>query len=157
MELFQSMTDTEMVHVPYKGGAPSVVELVGGQVQLGINAIPSVLTHIRSGKLVALAVASGARAAALPELPTIAEAGVPGFEYTIWYALFAPSKTPPEIVTRIGADLVRALGDRDVAALLAEQGNEPAPSSGAELARFMRLDRERWSKLVQERNLKIEE
>ena len=157
MELFQAMTGTEMVHVPYKGGAPSVVELVGGQVQLGINAIPSVLTHIRSNRLVPLAVASKDRARSLPELPTIAEAGVPGFEYTIWYALFAPAATPPEIVQRISRDLQRALADPEVARQLSEQGNEPAPASSAELARFMAQDSQRWAALVRERKLQVEE
>lgn len=157
MELFQAMTGTEMVHVPYKGGAPSVVELVGGQVQLGINAIPSVLTHIRSNRLVPLAVASKDRARSLPDLPTIAEAGVPGFEYTIWYALFAPAATPPEIVQRISRDLQRALADPEVARQLSEQGNEPAPASSAELARFMAQDSQRWAALVRERKLQVEE
>ncbi|WP_127995884.1 Bug family tripartite tricarboxylate transporter substrate binding protein [Piscinibacter defluvii] len=157
MELFQAMTGTEMVHVPYKGGAPSVVELVGGQVQLGINAIPSVLTHIRSNRLVPLAVASKDRARSLPELPTIAEAGVPGFEYTIWYALFAPAATPPEIVQRISRDLQRALADPEVARQLSDQGNEPAPASSAELARFMAQDSQRWAALVRERKLQVEE
>lgn len=157
MELFQAMTGTEMVHVPYKGGAPSVVELVGGQVQLGINAIPSVLTHIRSNRLVPLAVASKDRARSLPDLPTIAEAGVPGFEYTIWYALFAPAATPPEIVQRISRDLQRALADPEVARQLSDQGNEPAPASSAELARFMAQDSQRWAALVRERKLQVEE
>jgi tripartite-type tricarboxylate transporter receptor subunit TctC len=157
MELFQAMTGTEMVHVPYKGGAPSVIELVGGQVQLGINAIPSVLTHIRSNRLVPLAVASKERARALPDLPTIAEAGVPGFEYTIWYALFAPAATPPGIVQRISLDLQRALADPEVARQLTEQGNEPAPASSAELAQFIAQDTQRWKALVHDRRLKVEE
>lgn len=157
MELFQAMTGTEMVHVPYKGGAPSVIELVGGQVQLGINAIPSVLTHIRSNRLVPLAVASKERSRSLPDLPTIAEAGVPGFEYTIWYALFAPAATPPEIVERISRDLQRALADPEVARQLAEQGNEPAPASSAQLAQFIAQDTQRWSALVRDRKLQVEE
>lgn len=157
MEMFQAMTGTDMVHVPYKGGAPSVIELVGGQVQIGINAIPSVLTHVRANKLVALAVASSQRARSLPDLPTIAEAGVPGFEYTIWYGLFAPAKTPQAIVDRLSDDLQRALADAEVQRLLVEQGNEPAPTSSAKLAQFIQQDQHRWAKLVRERNLKIED
>lgn len=157
MEMFQSMTGTEMVHVPYRGGAPSVVELVGGQVQLGVNAIPSVLPHLKSGKLTPLAVASASRARALPDLPTVAEAGVPGFEYTIWYALFAPARTPADIVAKVSADVQRALGEQDVAEILAQQGNEPAPTNAQDLARFMAEDTERWRKLVKERGLKIDE
>ncbi|MBI5719299.1 MAG: tripartite tricarboxylate transporter substrate binding protein [Burkholderiales bacterium] len=157
MEMFQGLTGTDIVHVPYKGGAPSVVELVGGQVEMAINAIPSVLMHIRSNKLVPLAVASAERARALPQLPTLAEAGVPGFDYTIWYALFAPAKAPPAVLDKISADLQRALADPEVARLLLEQGNEPAPSSSAALAQFMQQDSQRWARLIRERNLKIEE
>lgn len=157
LELFQDMTGTDMVHVPYKGGAPSVIELVGGQVQLGINAIPSVLTHIRNQKLVPLAVASSQRARSLPDLPTIAEAGVAGFEYTIWYALFAPAKTPQPVVDKISADLQRALADPEVEKALLAQGNEPSPTSSAKLAQFIQQDTVRWQRLVKERNLKVEE
>lgn len=157
MEMFQAMTGTDMTHIPYKGGAPSVVELVGGQVQLSINAIPSVLPHIKSNKLVPLAVASSQHSRALPDLPTIAEAGVAGFEYTIWYALFAPAKTPPAVVNKISDDLQRALNEPDVVKLLLDQGNEPSPSSAGKLAQFIQQDMTRWTKLVKERNLKIEE
>lgn len=157
MEMLQSMTGTRMVHVPYKGGALSVTDLVGGHVQAGINAIPSVLPHIRSGRLVALAVAGGQRARALPGLPTLAEAGVPGFDYTIWYALFAPAKTPEALVAKISDDLQHALADPEVTRLLLEQGNEPAPTSAGTLARFIQQDSQRWARLVRERRLTVEE
>src|SRR4051812_12615878 len=101
MELFQVMTGTQMVHVPYKGAAPSVTEMIAGQVQLAFNAIPSVLQHIQNGKLTPIAVSSAKRARALPKLPTVSESGVPGFEYNIWYALFVPAKMPPELVQKI--------------------------------------------------------
>jgi tripartite-type tricarboxylate transporter receptor subunit TctC len=157
MELFESLTNTEMVHVPYKGAAPSVTDLVAGQVQLGINALPSVIGHIKAGKLTPLGVASTRRDRALPDVPTIAEAGVPGFDYTIWYGLFAPSKVPPPTVNKISDDLQRALHDGEVAKLLIAQGNEPAPSSAQELASFIRDDTARWAKIIKERKLKLDE
>lgn len=156
MELFQQMTGTSMVQIPYKGGGPAVNELVGGHVHLGINAVPSVLPHIRSGKLVAMAVASGKRSKALPDVPTIAEAGVPGFEYDIWYALFAPARTPPAVVTRVNTALLAALNDPDVARQLVEQGAEPAPTTPQDLARFMKDDTALWTKVIKDRKLKID-
>lgn len=156
MELFMAMSDTKMVHVPYKGGAPSVNELVGGHVQMGINAVPSVISYIKAGKLTALGVASAHRDRSLPEVPTVAEAGVPGFEYEIWYALFAPSRTPADIIAKTSADLQRALAEPDVVRKLLEQGAEPRPSSAQELGQYIKDDTARWAKLIKERNLKID-
>lgn len=156
MEMLQLMTGTYMVHIPYKGGAPAVNELVGGHVHLGINALPSVVQQVRNGKLKALAVASARRSAALPEVPTAAEAGVRGFEYDIWYALFAPARTPPDIVARLSTTLQSALADPEVARQLAEQGGEVAPTSAQELARIIREDTARWSRIIRERKLRID-
>jgi tripartite-type tricarboxylate transporter receptor subunit TctC len=155
MELFMVMTGTTMVHVPYKGGAPSVTELIGGQVQLGFNAIPSVLGQIKEGKLRALAVGSTHRARTLPDVPTIAET-VPGFEYEIWYGLFAPSKTPPEIVAKVSTDVQRALKEPDVVQQLVAQGTEPAPTTQQALTQYIKDDTARWTKIVRERNLKVQ-
>jgi tripartite-type tricarboxylate transporter receptor subunit TctC len=156
MELFMVMTGTSMVHVPYKGAAPSVTEMVAGQVQLGFNAIPSVLQHVQNGKLKALAVSSAKRAKALPNLPTIAESAVPGFEYNIWYALFVPAKTPPDLVAKISTDVQRALKEPEVVQQLVAQGTEPAPSTPAALAQYIKEDTARWSRIVKEKNLKLE-
>jgi tripartite-type tricarboxylate transporter receptor subunit TctC len=156
MEMFLAMTGTEMVHVPYKGAAPSVNELVGGHVQLGINAIPSVAHQISAGKLTALAVASPRRSALLPQLPTMAEAGVPGFEYDIWYGLFAPARTPATLVDKASADLQRALRDPEVIRQLVAQGSEPASGGAQDLTRYIREDTARWTKLIAERKLKID-
>jgi tripartite-type tricarboxylate transporter receptor subunit TctC len=145
-----------MVHIPYKGGAPAVTELVGGHVHLGINAVPSVMGPIKMGKLVPLAVASAKRARALPDVPTLAESGVPGFEYDIWYALFAPARTPPEIVARVNAALRASLADAEVVRQLDEQGAEASPSTPQELARLIRDDTARWAKIITERKLKID-
>lgn len=156
MEMFQAATGTRMVQIPYKGGAPAVNELVGGHVQLGINAVPSVVQQIKAGKLTPLAVASAKRSRALPNVPTMAEAGVKDFEYDIWYALFAPARTPSEVVSSASAMLRRALADPEVASLLIAQGAEPAPTTPQELARFIQDDRARWAKLVKERNLQLD-
>ena len=156
MEMFQAATGTRMLQIPYKGGAPAVNELVGGHVQLGINAVPSVVLQIKAGKLTPLAVASATRSRALPQVPTMAEAGVKDFEYDIWYALFAPTGTPPAVVAKVNAALVRSLQDREVAKSLEAQGAEPAPTTPQELARFMQEDTARWAKLVKERNLKLD-
>ncbi|KAB2900238.1 MAG: tripartite tricarboxylate transporter substrate binding protein [Burkholderiaceae bacterium] len=156
MEMFQAATGTQMVQIPYKGGAPAVNELVGGHVQLGINAVPSVLNQIKAGQLVPLAVASARRSRALPQVPTMAEAGVKDFEYDIWYALFAPANTPAAVVESASATLRRALADPEVAQLLIAQGAEPAPTTAQELSRFMQADTARWARLVKERNLKLD-
>ena len=154
MELFLVMTGTNMVHVPYKGGAPSVTELIAGQVQLGFNAIPTVLQYVKDGKLRALAVGSPQRVRALPDLPTVAET-VPGFEYEIWYGLFAPAKTPAPLVAKVSTDVQRALREQDVIQQLLAQGTEPAPTTPEQLAQYIRDDTARWVKIVKDRNLKI--
>lgn len=154
MELLLVLTGTNMVHVPYKGGAPSVTELIAGQVQLGFNAIPTVLQYVKDGKLRALAVGSPKRVRALPDLPAVAET-VPGFEYEIWYGLFAPSKTPAPIVAKISTDVQRALREPDVIQQLVAQGTEPAPTTPEQLSQYIRDDTARWVKIVRERNLKI--
>ncbi|ROZ76518.1 tripartite tricarboxylate transporter substrate binding protein [Ramlibacter sp. WS9] len=156
MEMFQSMTGTHMVHIPYKGGAPAVTELVGGHVHLGVNAVPSVMAHLKQGKLTPLAVGSRKRSPALPDVPTFAEAGVPGFQYDIWYALFAPARTPPDVVSKVSTALMNALTDPEVSMQLVAQGAEPAPTTPQELARFMKDDTARWAKIIKDRNLKID-
>jgi tripartite-type tricarboxylate transporter receptor subunit TctC len=155
MELFLVLTGTDMVHVPYKGGAPSVTELIAGQVQLGFNAIPSVLQFVKDGRLTPLGVGSLKRAHTLPDVPSIAET-VKGFEYEIWYGLFAPSKTPPAIVSKISADVQRALKEPDVIQQLLAQGTEPAPTTPQQLTQYIHEDTARWAKIVKERGLKVQ-
>ena len=156
MEMFQALTDTRFVHIPYKGGAPSVNELLAGHVQLGLNAVPTVVQHIKSSKLTPLAVAYAKRDTSLPEVPTIAEAGLSGFEYEIWYALFTQSKVSKDIIAKVSADLQKALADPDVIKRLKEQGAEPSPSSAEELATYLQRDTERWKKIIKDRNIKAE-
>lgn len=156
MEMFQSITGTQFVQIPYKGGATAVNDLIAGHVRLGINALPSVIQHIRRGELLALAVASDKRVDVLPDVPTMAQAGVPGFQYDIWYGLFAPAATPPETIERLSAAARQALADPEVRRVLKEQGAEPAASTPAEFAAFVKEDRARWTRLVKERRIRIE-
>jgi len=148
MELLKAMTGIDLVHVPYKGGAPASTDLIAGQVSLLFNSIPSVLQHMRSGRLKALAVGSAVRSPAIPEIPTVAEAGVPGFEYATWYGLLAPARTPREIIARLNAAAGKALLAPELAQPLRAQGSEPRPTTPEELARFMRVEHSRWERVV---------
>ncbi len=157
MEMFQGITGTKLVQIPYKGGATAVNDLLAGHVRLGFYALPSVTQHIRSGELLALAVASDKRSPALPQVPTMAEAGVSGFKYDIWYALFAPAATPADVVAATSTAVQQALADPEVKRQILEQGAEPSPTSSAELARFMAEDRQRWAALIKDRKIRIEQ
>jgi tripartite-type tricarboxylate transporter receptor subunit TctC len=129
-------------------------------VQFGVYALGSVLQLVNAGKIIPLAVGSGKRATALPNLPnlpTIAESGVPGFDVTMWYGLFAPAKTPEGVIRKINDDMQRALKDPDVARLLVSQGADPAPTSTEEFARRIESDRSKWDAIVKQRNLMIEQ
>jgi tripartite-type tricarboxylate transporter receptor subunit TctC len=148
MELLKAMAGIDLVHVPYKGGAPAVTDLIAGQVQLLFNSMPSVLPHVKSGRLKALAIGSATRSPAAPDIPTVAESGVPGFEYVTWYGLFAPSKTPRAIVGRLHEAVVKALGRPELDHQLRTQGSEPRPTTPDELVKFMRAEHARWEKVV---------
>jgi tripartite-type tricarboxylate transporter receptor subunit TctC len=122
--------------------------LIAGQVQMLWVSIPSVLPHVRAGRLRALAVSTLKRSASAPDVPTVAESGYPGFEYSNWNALFAPAKTPQAIVGKLNAAIVKILQERDVAQRLSSQGADPAPGSAAQLQRYMRTDHERWQNVI---------
>jgi len=154
MELFKSMTATEMVHVAYKGAAPAVTELLGGQVQLMFNPMPPLLPHVKSGKLRALAVGSTQRSSAVPDVPTVAEAGVPGYEYVTWYALFAPAKTPPDVIRVINTSVAGVLGNAEIAQRLSSQGAEPRASTPGQLATLMQDDYKRLGKVIRSAGIK---
>jgi tripartite-type tricarboxylate transporter receptor subunit TctC len=155
MEIFQLLTKTEMVHIPYKGGSQSISEMLGGYVQLGVYAVPSVMQYIKAGRLVPLAVASAKRLHSLPDVPTLAEAGVP-FKYDIWYAVFAPAGTPAELVGKVSAALRHALADPVIASKLRDGGAEPAPSTPEELAAYVKADTAVWARLSKERKLTLD-
>ncbi len=156
MELFKSMTGVAIVHVPYKGAGPAITDLLAGQVQLMFNNIPPFLPHVKTGKLKPLGVSSARRSLAIPDIPTISEAGVPGFEYVSWYAVYAPAKTPKDIVTRLNAEFVKILSGRELVQRFASQGFEPQSSTPAGLTQFMREDTDRLKRVIQAASIKAE-
>ena len=147
MELLKTMTGIDIVHVPYKGSAPAVLDLMAGTVSVFFSSIPVMLTHVKSGKLKALAVGSATRSPAAPEIPTVAES-VPGFEYVTWYGLFVPSATPRAIVARLNEAVVRSLRLPQLDQQLRGQGSEPRPTSPEEAAKFMKAEHARWARAI---------
>jgi tripartite-type tricarboxylate transporter receptor subunit TctC len=147
-ELLKERANIDMIHVPYKGGGPAMQGMLGGQV-MSIFATPvSAGGQIKAGKIRAIATTGPKRAALLPDVPTLAESGYPGYEAMNWYAYVAPAKTPKEIVERLNRELVKALNNTDAAALLQQQGLEPSPSSPAELARYIEREYQTWGRVV---------
>jgi tripartite-type tricarboxylate transporter receptor subunit TctC len=148
MEHFLSMTGVKMVHVAYKGLGPAMVDLVAGQVQTAISTMLAGLPHVKSGRLRALATTGAKRSSSLPDLPTVAEAGVPGYEAVQWYGLFAPAKTPREIVNKLNEAMKGTLQSAAIKERLAADGTEAVGSSPEEFARFLRSETEKWGKVV---------
>ena len=147
-ELFNSMAGTKMVHVPYKGGAPAMMDLLAGQVQLVFSSAPTAVPQVRAGKIRGLAVTTASRSVVLPELPTIAEAGLPGFEADNWYGIVTVMKTPRPIVERLHAEIVRALHIPDVKQLLLTQGLEVRTSTPQEFGAYMKSEYEKWATVI---------
>jgi len=148
-ELFKQMTGTDMQHIPYRGSGPAIADLMAGNVQVMFDSIPSSAGAVRSGQLRALAVTTSSRASAFPELPTVAEAGVPGFEIATWYGIWAPARTPEAIVTRLQQAVARAVVLPNVAERLASLGAVAVADTPAHFAAFCRVEYERWGALVQ--------
>ena len=155
-ELFKVATDTDILHVPYKGSGPAVLDVAGGQVQAMFDAAPSLLPHIQSGKLRALAAASAQRNALLPEVPTFAERGVKGMEILIWYGLQAPAATPSAIVNRLNAELRKVLDAPDLRQRFADQGTQAAGGTPEQFTAFMREDYQRWGSVIKRARLTFE-
>ena len=154
--LFESMAKVEMTHVPYKGSAPAVADLLGGQIAIMFDNMPSALQHVKSGKLRPLGVTSAKRSAELPDVPTIAVAGVPGYEATSWFGMFAPAKTPAEVTTKLHGVIVKALNDPEVKKKISEQGAEPHPESPTEFATFIRNETAKWGKVVRDSGASVD-
>lgn len=152
-ELFNQRAGVEMVHVPYKGGAPAMQDLLGERVASYFAAPPTALPHVESGKMIPLATTGLTRPAYMPNIPTVAEAGFPGFEALNWYAFVAPGKTPTPILDRWNAEIVKVLNDAEVKQALTAHGLSPQPTTRQGLADFMKKEYEQWGKVVQERKL----
>ena len=155
-ELFKAMAGIDLLHVPYKGVGNAVTDLLGGQVQVMVAPTQSVTGHVKSGKLRALAVTGSKRLATLPEVPTLAEAGVPGYEAVGWFGLLAPVATPRDIVTMLNREINRILQLPDVKTRLLELGAEPASLSPEQFIDFIRSDNAKWEKLIKERGIVVE-
>ncbi|WP_418317165.1 Bug family tripartite tricarboxylate transporter substrate binding protein [Piscinibacter sakaiensis] len=154
-EMFQKATGTEMLHVPYKGAAASIQDLVGGQVQVSVQSLPSSISFIKSGKLKVLGVTNENRVAALPDVPTVGES-IKGFGSTPWYGLFAPAGTPKAIIAQLNAELAKALENPDVKAKLAAVGSEPMHSSPEKFAAMIKEDLPKWAKIVKDSGATID-
>lgn len=156
VEMLKFMTGIDMVHIPYKGTAPAVTDLISGQVSLMFNSMPSVLPQVQAGRLKGIAVGSAKRSPAAPDVPTVAESGVPGFEYVTWYGLFAPANTPKDIIAKFNTEVVRILQDKEIAQRFAREGAEPAPGTPEQLAKFMRAEHEQWKKTIAAAKMKLD-
>lgn len=152
-ELFNQRAGVEMVHVPYKGGAPALQDLLGERVTSYFAAPPTALPHVQTGKLIPLATTGLTRPAYMPDIPTVAEAGYPGFEALNWYAFVAPSKTPEAILERWNVEIVKALNDEGVKKALKDHGLTPQPTTRKELAAFIKKEYDQWGRVVKERKL----
>jgi len=148
LELFNLQAGTKIVHVPYKGGGPSIVDLVAGNIDLIIATAASAMPHIKSGRLRALAVSTATRSALVPELPTIAEAGLKGFEANNWYGILVPAKTPRDIINRLNKEVVAVLALPDVKAFLFKQGLDTAPSTPEAFSAYIRSEKDKWEKVI---------
>jgi len=155
-ELFKSLAGIDMVHVAYKGSAPTLQDLMGGQVQVVIDNIPPYLPHVKAGKIRALAVTPGRRSPAIPDLPTMAEAGVKGYEASTWFALFAPADTPQEIVDKLSEETRRILALPDVREKLLSLGAQPSGSTPQELARFVESEIAKWGRVIRSANVTLQ-
>ncbi|MEI7738214.1 MAG: tripartite tricarboxylate transporter substrate binding protein [Betaproteobacteria bacterium] len=156
-EYFQSMTGTQMLHVPYQGAGPELIAILGNQVQVGFEVLSSFqLQNYQNGKLKALAVASKERISSLPSVPTSAEAGLPGFEFSSWFSLMAPAGTSPQIIKKLNEETRKALSDKDVLEVIGLQGQDPSGNSPEEMALFLEADIAKWSRVMKSTNFKIE-
>jgi tripartite-type tricarboxylate transporter receptor subunit TctC len=155
-EIFNKMAGTSIAHVPYKGSGPAMSGLLGGEIQMIFEGLGSAAAHIRSGSIRALAVTSPKRSPAFPEIPTMAEAGLPGFESISWYGLWAPAGTPPEIVKRLQAEVAKALASPDIAQTWFAQGADPGGEPSDQFARYIRAEIEKWGKVARENKITVE-
>jgi len=155
-ELFKSVTGAPITHVPYKGSGPAVADLVGGRVQIMFDAAPSLIAHIRSGKLRVLAAASTQRNRLLPVVPTFAELGYPKVAVSLWYGLLAPAGTPRSVINKLNREIIKALESPDVRERLQAQGAEPMPGTPQAFASFMQEEMAKWAPVVKQAGVKLD-
>lgn len=153
---FQNLTGTQLLHIPYKGSGPLTTDLLGGQVTMSFDTVTPVLSHIKAGKLRALAVTTAKRSAALPEVPTLAEAGLAGFDIGTWFGVLAPAGTPADVASRLSSEMVKVIRSPEFGAKMAEIGAEPVGNTPAQMAAQIRNDTERFARLVKQANVVIE-
>lgn len=149
-ELFNGMAGIKMVHIPYKGGAPAMIDLLAGQIQLIFSSAPTAVPQVKAGRIRGLAVTTARRSLILPELPTIAEAGLPGFEADNWYGVVTTMKTPRAVIDRLNTEIVRALHTADVKQLLFAQGLEVRTSTPQEFGAYMRSEFDKWARVIKD-------
>jgi len=153
---FENSTGTELIHVPYKGSGPLTTDLIGGQITMSFDTITPVLQHIKGGKLRALAVTTGKRAAVLPDVPTLAESGLKGFDIGTWFGVLAPAATPKDVVAKLNAEMVKVIRSDDFRARMTEIGAEPIGNTQAQMAQQIKDETEKFAKLVKQANVVIE-
>jgi len=154
-ELFKRMAKIDMTHVPYKGTAPAITDLIAGQIQMMMSPFPTALPHVKAGRLRALAVTEEKRSPVLPNIPTVAESGLPGYAAASWFAVLAPAGTPKPVVTKVNTDINRVFTRADVKAIFAADGSEPVGGTPEELATSMREGMAKWGRLVRELNIHL--
>jgi tripartite-type tricarboxylate transporter receptor subunit TctC len=147
-ELFKYMTGVDMVHIPYKGGGPAVTALLAGEVQLNFATIPSVLPHVRNNRLRAIAVTTAKRSAAIPEVPTVAESGVPGYDHGPWNGMLAPAKTPPAVIALLNKEAAKVLQTPEMKAVLAKDGSEAVGNKPEDFAAIIKNETAKWAKVI---------
>ena len=155
-ELFRILAGADIVHVPYKGAGPAMVDVLSGQVQLYFATMPAAMSHVKSGKLAPVAVTSSRRSQALPDLPTTAEAGVPGYEASTWYGVLAPTHTPAAVIARLHENIVKILAVPETRARLADQGFEPAGNSPEEFGAYIKSEIAKWGKVIGDAGIRPE-
>ena len=155
-ELFKNMAKIDLLHVPYKGGGPMMTDMLGGHLAIGFTSVLSALPHVKSGKLVMVAAGSPKRSPIVPEVPTIAEAGLPGYEANAWYGVFGPAAMPADTVNKIQRDIARVSAMPDLREKIVTQGGEPVGNTPAEFASFVKSEMAKWSRVVKDANIQPE-